>query len=59
METTQQLSREAIEEFKAIYLEEFGKPLSNDEAQEMALRLLRFLETLQPQTVGTPARSTP
>jgi hypothetical protein len=52
METPEQLSRQAIEEFKAIYLEEFGKALSNDEAQEMALRLLRFLETLQsPQMV--------
>jgi hypothetical protein len=47
MDPQQQLSRQAIEEFKAIYLEEFGKVLSNDEAQEMALRLLRFLETLQ------------
>jgi hypothetical protein len=47
MDTPQQLSRQAIEEFKAIYREEFGKALSNDEAQEMALRLLRFLETLQ------------
>ena len=46
MDTPQQLSRQAIEEFRAIYLEEFGKALSNDEAQEMALRLLRFLETL-------------
>jgi hypothetical protein len=26
MKTPQQLSREAIEEFKAIYQEEFGKP---------------------------------
>jgi hypothetical protein len=48
MNSQQQLSRQAIEEFKAIYFEEFGKVLSNDEAQEMALRLLQFLETLQP-----------
>jgi len=48
MEIPQQLSRQAIEEFKTIYLEEFGRALSNGEAEEMALRLLRFLETLRP-----------
>jgi hypothetical protein len=31
----QQLSREAIEEFKAIYQEEFGEILSDDEVQEI------------------------
>ena len=46
MKTTQQLSREAIEEFKAIYQEEFGKSLTDDEAQEIALRLLRFFGIL-------------
>jgi hypothetical protein len=47
MDPQQQLSRQAIAEFKEIYLEEFGKVLSNDEAQEMALRLLQLLESLQ------------
>jgi hypothetical protein len=42
MNTPQQLSREAIEEFKAIYQEEFGEILSDDEVQEIAMRLLRF-----------------
>jgi hypothetical protein len=46
MKTPQQLSREAIEEFKAIYQEEFGKSLTDDEAQEIALRLLRFFGIL-------------
>ena len=46
MKTPQQLSREAIEEFKAIYQEEFGKVLSDDEVQEIALRLLRFFGIL-------------
>jgi hypothetical protein len=46
METPSQLSRQAIEEFKAIYHEEFGEHLSIDEAQEIALRLLRLLDTL-------------
>lgn len=46
MKTPQQLSREAIEEFKAIYQEEFGKSLSDDEVQAIALRLLRFFGIL-------------
>ena len=46
MKTPQQLSREAIEEFKATYQEEFGKSISDDEVQEMALRLLRFFAIL-------------
>lgn len=47
MKTPQQLSREAIEEFKAIYQEEFGKTLTDDEVQEIAMRLLRFFGILQ------------
>ena len=46
MKTPQQLSRQAIDEFKAIYQEEFGKSLSDDEVQEIALRLLRFFGIL-------------
>jgi len=41
MKTPQQLSRKAIEEFRAIYQEEFGRRLSDDEIREIALRLLR------------------
>lgn len=40
MESPQPLSRQAIEEFKAIYEKEFGELLSDDEAQEMGLRVL-------------------
>ena len=46
MQTPNQLSREAIEEFKAIYQEEFGEVLSDDEVQEIAMRLLRFFGIL-------------
>jgi hypothetical protein len=46
MNTPQQLSREAIDEFKAIYQEEFGRELSDDEVQEIAIRLLRFFGIL-------------
>ncbi len=57
MKTPQQLSREAIEEFRAIYQEEFGKHLTDDEVQEIALRLLRFFGILnQSAQNGTPCR---
>lgn len=46
MKTQQELSREAIEEFRAIYQEEFGEVLSDDEVREIALRLLRFFGIL-------------
>jgi hypothetical protein len=46
MKTPQQLSREAIDEFKAIYQEEFGQTLLDDQVQEIALRLLRFFGIL-------------
>lgn len=50
MKTPQQLSREAIDEFKAIYLDEFGESLSDDEVQEIAMRLLRFFGILTKET---------
>ena len=46
MKTPQQLSREAMEEFRAIYEEEFGQKLTDDEVQEIAMRLLRFFGIL-------------
>jgi len=52
MKTPQQLSREAIEDFKAIYQDEFGQELSDDEVQKIALRLLRLFGILQ-----TPVQS--
>ena len=58
MKTPQQLSRKALDEFKAIYREEFGHSLSDDEAQEIALRLLRFfgiLSTTQPSNIRDSA----
>lgn len=58
MKTPQQLSREAIEEFKAIYEAEFGQTLSNAEVQEMALRLLRFFGILSKPVSGTSLKQT-
>jgi hypothetical protein len=52
MKTPQQLSRKAIDEFKAIYQEEFGKTLSDDEVQEIAIRLLRFFGILVQPSQG-------
>jgi hypothetical protein len=49
MKTPNQLSREAVEEFKAIYQEEFGEALSDGEVQEIAMRLLRFFGILEKQ----------
>jgi len=40
------LSRESVQSFKQIYQSEFGKLLSDDEAEEMALRLLRLFDLL-------------
>jgi hypothetical protein len=47
MKTPKHLSREAIEEFKAAYQEEFGKNLTDDQVQEIAIRLLRFFGVLR------------
>ena len=47
MKTSQQLSREAIDEFKAHYKAEFGKLLTDDEVQEIAVQLLRFFGILE------------
>jgi len=55
MKTPQQLSREAIDEFKAIYKLEFDQTLSDDEVQEVALRLLRFFGILQESLPNDPA----
>jgi hypothetical protein len=52
MNTPQQLSREAIDEFKAIYQEEFGRELSDDEVQEIAIRLLCFFGILVRPSPG-------
>ena len=41
-----QLTQEDLEEFKAIYKEEYGAEISNAEAQEMAMRLLRVLKVI-------------
>ncbi len=46
MKTPNQLSREASEEFKAIYEAEFGERLSDEKVQELALNLLRFFGIL-------------
>jgi hypothetical protein len=60
MPTPQQLSRQAIEEFKTIYKEEFGQDLSDDQVQVIALRLLRFFGILrQPLRSDPPEKTDP
>jgi hypothetical protein len=46
MEAPKNLSREAIEQFKDIYHQEFHQNISDDEAQDIALRLLRLFDIL-------------
>jgi hypothetical protein len=46
MNAPQQLSRQAIDEFRAIYQDEFGVSLSDEEVQEIAMRLLGFFGIL-------------
>jgi hypothetical protein len=40
------LSKEAIEEFKEIYREEFGKQISDAEAQEMGESLISLFKII-------------
>ena len=54
MKTTPQSSRQAIDEFKAVFQEEFGQSLSDAEVQEIALRLLRFFGILVRPIPGEP-----
>jgi hypothetical protein len=58
METPTQLSRQAIEEFRTIYQEEFGQILSDDEIQEIAIRLLRFFGILHRPIPDTASQGT-
>ena len=40
------LSPEALQEFKEIYLEEFGETLTDDEAEAIAVRVIKFFGIL-------------
>ncbi len=40
------LSKKAIDEFKAIYKKEFGQEISDAEAQEKGMKLLRFFKII-------------
>ncbi len=42
-----QISREAIDEFKEIYQEEYGEEISDADARDMGTRLLRILRVFQ------------
>lgn len=40
------LSRKAIEEYKAIYKKEFGKEITDSEAEEQGMKLLRLFKII-------------
>ena len=40
------LSKQAIEEYRKIFKEEFGQDITEAEAEEQGIRLLRFFEIL-------------
>jgi hypothetical protein len=40
------LSPEAMREFKELYLEEFGETLTDDEAEAIAVRVIKFFHIL-------------
>lgn len=46
MSTVSPLSREAVQDFQRVYQSEFGKVLSDDESEQMALRVLRVFDLL-------------
>jgi hypothetical protein len=55
MKTPQQVSREAIDDFKQIYKDEFGVELTDDEVKELATQLLRFFGILHQPLPGEDA----
>jgi hypothetical protein len=59
MQPDQQLGREAIDRFRAIYQEEFSEDLSDDCAQEMALRVLRLFDMLSQECDDACGKSAP
>jgi hypothetical protein len=59
MQTPRRLSQQAIDEFKAIYQDEFRQTLSDDDVQDIALRLLRFFGILRQVPPNEAADETP
>jgi len=47
------LSKEAIEEFKEIYYQEFGKVISNEKASELGGNLLSLFEIIYRPLPGS------
>lgn len=51
MLSTTKMSRHTLDEFKTIYQEEFDAALSDEEATEMATRVLRLFYLLSKEPV--------
>jgi hypothetical protein len=50
-----QLTQEDIDEFKALYRKHYGQDISDTEARDMGMRLLRVLKVIL-DVCGQPAR---
>lgn len=59
MKTPKQVSREAINDFKKIYKDEFGVELTDDGVKELATQLLRFFGILHTPLPGEDAGNYP
>ena len=46
MAMNHKLSAKALKEFREIYKEEFGEDLTDDEAEEIAMRVIKFFHIL-------------
>jgi hypothetical protein len=46
------LSTEAINDFKVVYKDEFGEDLTDDEAEEIAFRVIKFFHILEHEKDG-------
>jgi len=53
------LSKKAIEEFKVIYLKEFGEEISDARAEEMGLNLLRLFQLISRPLPHEPLHDCP
>jgi hypothetical protein len=52
-----QLDPQAIEEFKELYLKEYGKALTNQEAVELATRLIGFVKAVYGKNIPNDVNS--
>ncbi|MFC1856039.1 hypothetical protein ACFL2A_05820 [Thermodesulfobacteriota bacterium] len=49
-----QLSKQAIEDFRRIYKEEYGEEISEEEANKLGVNLLNFYKIILKKPPNTP-----